>query len=178
MKRWFVALVVMLMGSSPLHADGLTIGVGLGFFADAGTDLLVTYQPQQSHWQYGYRYLAWSETFTDPFTGNKLTKTDDVMTGPMVNYLFSPQEERSWYVGMSILRWSTTETSLVTGATSSDTTTDAYWGGGYAATVEQVFYYNVGLYLSPTAEQHTDTGVSSEDSTGGIDVLVQFGVVF
>jgi len=154
------------------------VGLGILFLATDGVDLLVSYRPAGSHWQFGYRYVRYTDAFNDPYVYAELTRTTDTMQGPQVNYLFRPEETTSWYLGISVLRWSRTEVSTVTGASESAAVTAPFFGGGWTAHLGKHAYFNIGIFLSPGAELKTDTGVSSEESSGGFDIQLQLGVVF
>ena len=171
-------LVSVLLAASPARAE-LTFGVGVFTFAPDGVDLQVGFRTENSPWLFGYRYVRWTDTFEDPFTGRELTDTTETKTGPFVLYLFRPQENWSPYVGLSVLKWSSTEKLLRTGETNTDSTTTPYFGGGIMGRIgSSVFHYNAGIFLSPWAKLHTQTAESSEDSSGGFDIQLQLGVVF
>jgi hypothetical protein len=95
------------------------------------------------------------------------------------SYDFGDNEENgTWYLGVSLLRWSRTEVSLVTGASSSDSVVAPFFGGGYTGHLGKHAYYNAGIFLSPGTELKTNTGVSSEESSGGFDIQLQMGILF
>ncbi len=77
-----------------------------------------------------------------------------------------------------MLRWSRTEVSTTTGAQDSDAVVAPFIGGGYTGRLGQVFFYNVGFFGSPGTRLNTNTGVSSEESSGGFDIQLQFGICF
>ena len=156
----------------------LRVGLGIFFLATDGVDLLVSCRPAGSHWQLGYRYVRYTDVFNDPYIGAELTRTTDTLQGPQVNYLFRPEETTSWYLGVSVLRWSRTERSTVTGASDTDAITAPFFGGGWTASLGKHAYFNIGMFLSPGAELKTDTGVSSEEQSGGFDIQLQLGAVF
>jgi len=159
------------------HPAELRIGFGIFFVAPDGVDLLVSFSPANSRWQLGYRYVRWTDTFNDPFTGRELTETTETMQGPQVNYLFRPEQNSTWYLGVSVLRWSRTEVHLVTGASDSDSVTSPFFGGGYTGHIGKHVFYNLGMFLT-AADLKTDTGASSDESSGGFDIQLQLGVVF
>jgi hypothetical protein len=39
-------------------------------------------------------------------------------------------------------------------------------------------FYNLGIFLSPGTSLKTNTGVSSEESSGGFDIQLQLGAAF
>jgi hypothetical protein len=156
----------------------LRVGLGILFLATDGVDLLVSYRPAGSSWQLGYRYVRYTDALNDPIIYAELTRTTDTMQGPQVNYLFRPEETTSWYLGISVLKWSRTEVSTVTGASDSASVTAPFFGGGWTAHLGKHAYFNIGIFLSPGAELKTDTGVSSEESSGGFDIQLQLGLVF
>ncbi len=168
---------------TPLHASLENTGefkIGLGVFtlAESGMDLQVNYRPQQSRFQFGYKYTRWTEVFDDPFTGQGLDKTQQTKTGPILNYLFQPERDGSFYGGISLLKWTHTMVPLmVTSAPSTKETTDFYFGGGYTSRIGSSFYYNVGLFISPTAKIQNQISTGQEN-TIGVDAQVQIGIAF
>jgi hypothetical protein len=171
------ALTAAALQTSPLHAGQVMMGVGLGFFAEDGLDLQVSYLPSQSHWLYAYRYFRGTNTFNDPFTDRALTKTTDTMSGPLVNYLFRPQARGTAYVGASLLSLSRKERSLITGEVGTDSTTALFIGGGFMGSIDW-FHYNAGFFLAPGVKLRTSTSVSSEDQSGAFDIQLQVGIRF
>lgn len=180
MRKWIITTALVLgLAASPLRAGQFTIGVGVFTLVEDGADLQLSYRPEQSHFAWGYRYLRWTDTFEDPFTGRKLTKTTTTMAGPAATYLFSPEAPRSWYLGVSVLRWSKAERSLVTGEIGTGSTTAPFFGGGYSGSIgTSPFHYNLGLFVSPGAKVNTSTSVSSEEDSGAFDVQLQLGIAF
>ncbi len=161
--------------SSPAN---LYIGVGVFLLAEDGADFQISFRPDESHWMFGYRYVRWTDTFEDPYTGRDLTKRTETKTGPLACYLFNIEKSGSFYLGVSLLLWSRTEKSLVTGESDTASTTSLYFGGGYTARLGSLVYVNVGMFLSPGASLHTQTSVSSEDDSGAFDVQAQLGIAF
>lgn len=177
-KKVLIPALAAALQASPLQAGQFMMGIGPFTFAEDGLDLQVSYRPDQSHWQYGYRYVRWTDTFEDPFTGRSLTKTTETITGPLVNYLFTPEARWTWYVGASVYRWSIKDKSLITGEIGSDSTIAPYFGGGFMGLMGKSFYYNAGILLSPTAKLSTSTSVSSEENSGGFDIQIHLGITF
>ncbi len=172
-------LVLLLIQTFQANAAGIQIGVGVFALAKNGADIQVTYRQPQSHFQVGYKYARWTDVFHDPFTGRALTETTQSLSGPLVNYLLHPEADGSYYFGVSLLNWSRTEKALlITTPPGSASTTDLYFGGGYTKYLGQFGYYNLGMYLSPTAKLYTQTAVSSEESSGGFDIQIQVGFAF
>lgn len=178
-NRIFSLLALSCLLSHPAVADEFTVAVGVFNFAEAGADIQASYRVDQSHWQYGYRYVSWADTFHDPYTGNAHSKTTETLTGPIVNYLFRNESRHSPYVGVSLLKWTRTETPLLVVAPSStQSTTDLYFGGGYMGRFGSAGYYNAGMYLSPTAEMKTQTAISSSEQSGNFDIQLQVGLAW
>jgi hypothetical protein len=161
----------------PIAAE-LRIGVGVYIFVEDGADFSVSFRPAESHWQFGYRYFRWTDVFEDPFTGRQLTKTTYTLQGLQVDYQFTPEKNDTWYLGASLLRYTSNEVFLPTGASDSDSTFAPFLGGGYTGHLGKNIYYNLGMLLAPWAESKTDTGESSEESSGLFDIQVQMGVAF
>ncbi|MBI4807817.1 MAG: hypothetical protein HY799_02545 [Nitrosomonadales bacterium] len=180
MKKPVISLLALLFSlSHSAIADEFTVAVGVFNFAEAGADIQASYRVDQSHWQYGYRYVSWTDTFHDPYTGNAHSKTTETLTGPVVNYLFRNESRHSAYVGVSLLNWTRTETPLLVVAPSdTQSTTDLYFGGGYMGRFGSAGYYNAGMYLSPTAELKTQTAISSSEQSGNFDIQLQVGLTW
>jgi hypothetical protein len=179
MLNWILMPALALaLAASPLWAGQVMVGVGVFTLVEDGVDLQLSYRPERSHFMYGYKYTRWTDRFDDPFTGRGLTKTTSTLTGPTVSYLFRPEWRGTAYLGVSLLRWSKTERSLITGEAGSDSTTAPFFGGGFTGRMGEYFYYNVGLFLSPGAKLSTKTSVSSEEDSGGFDVQLHLGMAF
>lgn len=160
------------------HPAEFRAGLGIFFIAEDGVDLIATFSPANSAWQFGYRYVRWTDISDDPFTGRELTRTRETKQGPQVNYLFHPGQDRSFYLGISLLKWSRIETSLVTGVSDSDSVAAPFFGGGYTGRFGEVFFFNMGFFVSPGTDLNTDTGVSSTEDSGGFDIQLQAGFAF
>ncbi len=180
MKNRNICLFVLLMSLIlSANADEVTVAFGLFNLAENGADVRAGFRQEQSHWQYGYRYVRWTDTFYDPYTGAAHSKTTEILTGPIVNYLFKNESRHSAYVGVSLLKWSRTETPLLVAAPSdTQSTTDLYFGGGYMGKIGEMGHYNAGMYLSPTAKMNTQTAISSSDQSGSFDIQLQLGLVW
>lgn len=180
MRKLKILLTSLLMlHSTGGLAEGIRVAVGLFSLAKDGADIQINFRPAQSHYQFGYKYTRWTDVFHDPFTGRALTETTQSMSGPILNYLFHPESDSSYYIGASLLNWSRTEKALlITTPAGSASTTDLYFGGGYTGSIGEFGYYNLGMYLSPSAKLNTQTTVSSEESSGGFDIQIQAGLAF
>jgi hypothetical protein len=170
-----VALALTL-ASTPLQGGELRAGAGLFFLAEDGVDLLVSYRPEHSRFEWGYRYVRWTDQFNDPFTGRKLTTTTSTLTGPVATFFFSPESRHHAYLGLSVLRWSKSEHSLVTDEVGTGSTTALFFGGGYTGAIGKSLFYNAGFFIAPGAKVTTSTSVSSEEDSGGFDIRLQIGL--
>ncbi len=153
------------------------IGVGPFIFAEDGADFLLVFRPGQSHWLFGYRFIRWSDRFEDPFTGRELTKETDTKTGPLVGYLFNIEKSGSFYLGVSLLQWSRTLESLVTGESDKASVTALFGGGGYMGRLGPL-YYNAGIFLSPGTQLHTEASGNTDDVSGAFDLQFHLGIAF
>lgn len=169
----YSAALALALGASAARAGEVSASLGV-FTLARGLDLQLGYRADGSPWQLGYRFVRWTETFE--FRGTELTDTTTTMTGPLVNYLFSPGAQRSWYVGAALYKWSQEEESLRTGTTGKDSRVAPFFGGGYRGVLGGRWYFNLGLYLSPS-KLTTRTADSMEEKTGA-DVQVQLGIAF
>ncbi len=183
MRRSMPALAALLLMSTSAHAEEYAaefeIGIGVFALAKNGSDLRVSFRLPQSPYRIGFRKVGWTDTFHDPFTGRALTNTHNSMNGPFVEYLFRPEENSSFYAGLALLNWSRTEEALLVNTPAgSASTTNLYFGGGYLKRFASHGFFNLGMYLGPSAKLNTQTTVSSEQSSGGFDTVVQIGLVF
>jgi hypothetical protein len=178
MKNRNTGFFALLLSSSlSANADEFTVSLGIFNLADDGLDISATYRQDLSHWQYGYRYVRGASTFHDPYTGAAHSKTADTLTGVTVNYLFRNESRHSAYAGVSLLRWTRTETPLLVAAPSgASTTTDLYFGGGYMGKLGELLHYNAGMFLAPAANMNTSTAISSEEQSGNFDIQLQLGL--
>ncbi len=173
-KRIVIWLFILLLSATPARADEFRFGLGI-FNLAGGPDFQLNFRQENSHWQIGYRHNHWVETFEDPFTGRELTETTVTMTGPIVCYLFDIESKNTYYLGASLLQWTSTEKSLMTGESDTASVTAPFFGGGYMGQNGKSTYYNIGFFFSG-AELKTETSVSSEETTG-LDVQMQIGIV-
>ena len=178
MTTWIVLPLFALLLASPAQAAEFRIGIGAFILAQNGADFQFSIRPDQSHWMYGYRFIRWTDTFEDPYTGRGLTESTETKTGPLVCYLFNIENDGTFYLGASLLQWSRTEKSTVTGESDSASTTALFWGGGYTARLGSLVYYNIGIFISPGTSLSTHTSVSSEDDSGAFDIQAQLGIFF
>lgn len=179
MRKWIMLQAwALILLASPVSAQEFRIGVGAFVFVEDGVDLQFSYRPQDSHWQYGYRYVSYTYFRYSPFSDRILTRSTETKTGPIVNYLFRPELNDSWYLGVTWLNWSRKETSLFTLETDNQSTGSLYFGGGYMSSLGKSFYWNTGIFLSPGAKLKTQTSVSSETSSGSVDIQIQLGYKF
>ncbi len=174
-KRMLIPALAAALQAAPVHAGEFR--AGLGAFVFSGFDVQLGYRPDHSHWLYGYRYLRIEGEGHDPFTNRTLTNSTETLNGPVVTYLFGPEEPSSWYAAAAVYRWSLEERASATGEVGSDSRTAAFVGGGYTGKLGQSLYYNAGLLVSFGSQLHARTSVSSSD-TKGIDVLLQAGIAF
>lgn len=174
----FITCLLVPLGALA-ETGSLRIGIGIFTLAKDGADVLLNYQPDGSHYRIGATYKRWSDIFQDPFSGQQHSKTTETKAGLVVDYLFHPETDRSFFVGGGLLNWSRTETPLLVNAPSgTNSTLDPYIGGGYTGNLGEHGFYNLGMYLSPTAQLSTQTTISSEESSGGFDIQLQIGLKF
>lgn len=160
-----------------IHAE---TRIGLGFFmlTDDGADWAISYRPAEWHWQIGYHYASWRDRFNDPFTGQSITETTYSLQGPQLNYLFHPDQEATWYVGVSLLVYKIKDKSMLSGKSDADSTNAPAYGGGYTGYFGKHVYYNMGAFLAPGVTTETKTSTSYRKETGLFDVQLQIGVTF
>ena len=173
-RRTLFALA--LAAATPaLHAAEWRVGAGVGMLWEDGLDLHLSVRPEESRWQFGVRALRYTDTW-ETGSGSLIGKTTTTMVGPQLNYLFSPESARSWYLGVSVMKWTQDETSARTGTRGRQQTTAPFFGGGYSGRLAKIGYYNFGLFFSP-AKLSTQTADSAEETTGA-DIQLQIGLAF
>lgn len=176
---WRVLLVpTVVLAQGVARGPEVSLGVGVLTFALGGSDVQVNVRGAGSHWLYGFKFVQSENTFRDPFTERKLTKTRETMVGPTLTYVFRPDRGFSWMLGGSLSRWTKREESLLTGEVGRDSTTAAFIGGGFTGVMGPHFYYRLGIFLAPGAHLKTSTSVSSEEDSGGIDAVLHLGIRF
>ncbi len=171
MRSVLAALALTI--AAPLHAAEWRVAVGVFMFQ--GVDVQLSVRPEQSRWQYSLRAVRYTEEW-ETASGTSLSETTTTKVGPQLNYLFSPEARGSWYLGVSLLKWTQRESSPRTGTSGKDETTAPFFGGGYSGRLGTRMFYNFGILLSP-AELSTETADSAEQSTGA-DVQLQLGLAF
>ncbi len=175
--------VLLALAATSAMAGEYQIGLGIGFLGRDGVDLDLGYRPEQSHFQYGLRYLRGKSSTTDPYSpGLVLADKTETWAGPQVVYLFDPEADGTYYVGASLLRYTQKIQDLpVAGRISNSNTvssTDLYFGGGYIGHLGKSVYYNVGLFISPTFSMTNQTLYGSTEKKGNFDPHVQIGFAF
>jgi hypothetical protein len=176
--RLCLPFLCFLLGITTAWSGETRLGLGVFFFAPSGVDLQAGYQFGESPWAVELRYVRWTDTFHDPFTGHALSETTESHTGLLGMYLFQPRSRGSWYVQGGLVRWEKEEKSLINGDTSPTATTSPAIGGGYTHAIGTSFYWNAGLFLSPGVTMNTKTSTGSESDSGAFDIQLQVGVRF
>jgi hypothetical protein len=179
MNRLLTLTLFTLLLPATACAAGVQLGIGPFALARDGADVFIAYQPEGSRYRIGASYKRWTDIFRDPFAGWDHSKTTETKTGLLIDYLFQPETDDSFFVGGGLLKWTRTETPLlITAPSGTNSTLDPYFGGGYTGKLGKYGFYNLGMYLSPTARLQTQTTISSEESSGGFDIQLQIGVRF
>jgi len=178
-----VCFFILLPLCYSASADEVDVALGAINLASQGVDIQLNSRADNSHWQYSLRYMQYEDLFVDPYSGNAHSKTKDSLLGPGVNYLFRNESRHSAYIGISLLKWTRTETPiLVTGPPNMTAMTasrwDPYFGGGFQGRFASHGYYNTGIFLAPTAKMSTRTAISSEEQTGNFDIQLEIGLAW
>ncbi len=177
MKGWLaLAALAALLSTSTARGGEFRVSLVEGQLLVYGTALQVGYRPEGSHWQYGFRYARWTDTFEDPFSGNKLTDNTYTLLGPTLCYLFDIESPGTWYLGVFLLKWSDREYAYFTGESDTAGETAPFFGGGYQRRIGEHFYWNLGMFLSGLTAR-TETSVSSTEESV-FDAQAQLGIVF
>lgn len=169
-----VLAAALMLASPPILAGEARVAVG-AFILGGGIDLGLNYRFEGSHWQYGFRFVTWTDQW-ETASGTELSETTNTKIGPTLNYLFAPAARGSWYLGASVLHWTQDEESSRTGTTDKASTVAPFFGGGYTGRIGARGYYNLGLFLSP-AKLSTQTADTAEETTGA-DIQLQLGIAF
>lgn len=173
---WFI---VLLASGRSVSADEFGAALGIFNLARQGADIQLNYRGEQSHWLYSLRHLQYEDLFVDPYSGNEHSKTRESLIGPGVSYLFRNESRHSAYIGISLLKWTRTETPILVAAPSMTASRwDPYFGGGYRGRFGSMGYYNAGIFLAPTAKMTTQTAISSEEQSGNFDIQLQIGLAW
>ncbi len=152
------------------------LGLEIGALSFSGADIQIYYRKNESPWLVGYKYAKWTETFE--FFGIETDTTKTTMAGPFVRYLLKPYQNKTWYLGASMLKHSVELTCLTVPGTDKDSDTSPYFGAGVMGKRDRSVYYNIGLLLSPTAELSTLAGGCAMEQEGGVDLNAHIGIVF
>jgi hypothetical protein len=177
-------LILMMFGLGLLHSanaqsEGFQVGIGAFTLASDGVDIQISYGPPQSHYQFGYKYVHWTDVFHDPYTGNAHSSTTETHEGPVLIYRIDAEADATYYVGVALLKWTRTETPIITtDPPNTSSTTDLYFGGGRTGKIGNNAYYNLGMFIAPSASMNTQTAISSEHSNGNFDIQLQIGLAF
>jgi hypothetical protein len=173
-SKSIVLAAALMLASPPILAGEARVAVG-AFILGGGIDLDLNYRFEGSHWQYGFRFVTWTDQW-ETASGTELSETTNIKIGPTLNYLFAPAARGSWYLGASVLHWTQDEESSRTGTTDKASTVAPFFGGGYTGRIGARGYYNLGLFLSP-AKLSTQTADTAEETTGA-DIQLQLGIAF
>jgi hypothetical protein len=174
MLRSLVIALLLTLAAPPLWAGEFRVGIGAMMFFEDGLDLHISYRPERSAWQYGLRYLRYTEEFD--YGGVTLSETTYTLYGPTLSYLFSPESRHSWYLGASVYYWEQLEKSTRTGTRGKDSTTTVFFGGGRTGKIGEKGFYDLGILLTPKTLS-TQTADGSEESSG-VDIRLQLGFAF
>lgn len=169
------AVLLLCCGLKAAAETGLAAGL-VGFGALGGQ---AHWQPEGSRWRFGLEYGRVPDyTFRDPFTGRALSLEREDFLGPFVHRQFTPGREGRWYAAAALLRWRREEKSLDFGETGSDASLAPYFGGGYMRRFGSRWFWNLGILVSPWAENNVKTQGGSTESDGAADLHANIGVLF
>lgn len=169
------AALALCCAAKAAAETGVAVGL-VGFGALGGQ---AHWQPEGSRWRVGLQYGRVPDyTFRDPFTGRPLTLEQEDFMGVFVHRQFRPGREGRWYAAAAVLRWWRKETSLDFGTSDSDTTLAPYFGGGYMRRFGSRWFWNLGILVSPWAENNVRTEGGSTENDGAADLHADIGVLF
>lgn len=178
MNRTQILLSCLLLPAS-ITAQASEIQLGLSFvplLMDAPA-LHVNYRLAQNHYQLGYKYERW--TNNDQNAGGQ-PRTTHSRQGPLLLYLFEPTASSTYYVGAQLMKWTAHEQPLAAGTTGIDASSiDWYGGAGTTGHVGDRGYYNLGFFISPSADMSNPSSRNPQtSSSGSFDLQLQFGLYF
>jgi hypothetical protein len=173
-SKSIVLAVTLMLASAPILAGEARVAVG-AFTLAGGIDVHLNFRAEVSHWQYGLRFVTWTDEW-ETASGTEVSETTTIKVGPTLNYLFTPAARGSWYLGAAVLHWTQDEKSSRTGTSDKASTVAPFFGGGYTGKMGARSYYNLGLFLSP-ATLSTQTADTTEETTGA-DIQLQLGIAF
>ncbi len=155
-------------------------GIGYVPLITSTPDLHINYRPSQSHFQFGYKYQQWTEEYVDSITRLPMTRSMHTRSGPTLAYLAEIDTDASIYYGIELLHWAVRETPLATGGGSATASSnDLYFGAGRTGHFGDGWYYNLGLFVSPTADLSSPSRRKSNGtSSGSFDMNLQLGLFF
>lgn len=183
-SRWCalagLLLAMTLIGHSSAQASSNSssseTGIEIGILTFLGVDVQVYHRPIGSSLQFGYKYLKTTEVFG--FSGTDIDETTTTKTGPFVRYLLNPNQDSTLYLGISLLKHTESVKCLLIVDQDEASDTSPYFGGGMMGWRNKSIYYNIGLYVSPTASLSTQTSCGSTESEALFDVNFNLGLVF
>jgi len=176
MKTIFLSAVLLLCCRLTAAAE---IGVAAGLVGFGAIGGQVHWQPEGGRWRVGAQYGRVPDyTFEDPFTGRPLSLEREEFMGVFAHRQFTPGREGRWYAAAALLRWWRMEKSLDFGDSDSDASVAPYFGVGYMGRYGPRVFWNLGLLISPWAENKVRTEGGSTDSDGAADMHVNIGVLF
>src|SRR5687767_11551314 len=108
-SKSIVLAAALMLASPPMLAGEARVAVG-AFILGGGIDLDLNYRFEGSHWQYGFRFVTWTDQW-ETASGTELSETTNIKIGQTLNYLFAPAARGSWYLGASVLHWTQDEES-------------------------------------------------------------------
>lgn len=166
---------MLCCGLKAAAETGVAAGL-VGFGALGGQ---VHWQPEGGRWRFGLQYGRVPDyTFRDPFTGRPLTLEREEFAGAFVHRQFTPGRGGRWYAAAALLRWWRMEKSLQFGDSDSDASLAPYFGGGYMRRFGARWFWNLGILVSPWAENNVETQGGSTENDGAADMHANIGVLF
>jgi hypothetical protein len=172
-----IAGLVTALAPLPVEAGEISLGLGPLLLSDNGADFHMSYRADHSPWEFGYRYVRYSESSDDPF-GGTLSESTTTMRGPTLFYLFRPDAPGSWFAGVAVLKAERVERSLLVNEEARDSKNALFFGGGYRGQWGSHGFFRLGMLVSPGTELNTKTSVTSTEESGLGDVYAQIGLRF
>jgi len=174
------ALCLLLLSGTAANAGELQAGISFVPLLTSSPHLHLSYRPSQSHLQFGYKYQRWTDEYTNNITQLTTTRSTQTRSGPMLMYLSEIDTDSSVYYGIELLQWVAREYPVGPGGVTATTSSnDLYFGAGKTGHLNSHWYYDFGLFLSPTADLSSPSSKNNgSSSSGSFDLQLQLGLFF
>ena len=168
------SLLLSAYSSASSSAEKVKIGAGIGLLF-GGPDFIVSYQPNDSHWVFNLRH-GYNKVEDEGY--GPVTTEEYTWIGPVVDYLFTPEDTGSFYAGAGIYQITLDFNSqyfvsgIPTSEDDSDSMTAPVLGGGYTRWLGENMYFDVGIFFSVSGELYVETSSASVETNALMGRLI------